>query len=415
MPKILMLESYYRPEQTPSSKLEEDRSNALTQVGYEILVYTPIPTRGVSNKEREIYKKIKVEFLNGGKIKVHRFFLPKEGKRSIFRALRYLMSCFLQFIIAIFAKDAKKTDLMFITSTPPIQGAMSALIKKVRHIPIVYNLQDIFPDSLVGSGMTRKGSLLWKIGRVIEDFTYRNCDKIIVISEDFKRNIMAKGVPEDKIEVIYNWVDENAVVPIAKDDNILYDEFSLPKDKFYVVYAGNFGNAQNIDVIIRAAEQLKEHQDIQFLLFGTGGLIDDFKKLVLDLHLDNVLFFPLQPYNRVSYVYSLGSVGIVSCKKGIGKGAMPSKTWSIMSAGTPVVANYDTDTDLQRIITSHNLGVFSEADNVQELADAILYMYHNPSLCEEYGRNARRYVEENLTKDVGTSKYIEVVKSVVNK
>lgn len=413
--KILSLSGYFYPEIISSTYLRDNRNEAFINAGFDIIIYTPTPTRKVTKEIREKYKHIKKEYFFNGNLIVNRFNLISEGNNPILRALRYFICCIKQFNRAVWAKDAKSCDLMFISSTPPILGPTAALIKMVRHIPIVYNLQDIFPDSLVGAGMTRKGSLLWKIGRVIEDFTYRNCDKIIVISEDFKRNIMAKGVPEDKIEVIYNWVDENAVVPIAKDDNVLYDEFSLPKDKFYVVYAGNFGNAQNIDVIIRAAEQLKEHQDIQFLLFGTGGLIDDFKKLVSDLHLDNVRFFPLQPYNRVSYVYSLGSVGIVSCKKGIGKGAMPSKTWSIMSAGTPVVANYDTDTDLQRIITSHNLGVFSEADNVQELADAILYMYNNPSLCEEYGRNARRYVEENLTKDVGTSKYIEVVKSVVNK
>lgn len=413
--KILYLKPYHYPEELSSPYLGIQTQEAFAREGYKMELFTPTPSRGLDKETIKKYRKIRVEEKLNGLLTIRRFPLYAEGKNPMLRALRYFIQCVELFFIGVFNKHAKDADVIMVSSTPPIIGPTAALIKKVRHIPIVYNLQDIFPDSLVGSGMTRKGSLLWKIGRVIEDFTYRNCDKIIVISEDFKRNIMAKGVPEDKIEVIYNWVDENAVVPIAKDDNVLYDEFSLPKDKFYVVYAGNFGNAQNIDVIIRAAEQLKEHQDIQFLLFGTGGLLDDFKKLVSDLHLDNVRFFPLQPYNRVSYVYSLGSVGIVSCKKGIGKGAMPSKTWSIMSAGTPVVANYDTDTDLQRIITSHNLGVFSEADNVQELADAILYMYNNPSLCEEYGRNARRYVEENLTKDVGTSKYIEVVKSVVNK
>lgn len=405
--KIIIPFSYYYPEQCAGISIIDDLMHAFVKYKIETMLYVPTPTRNVP--QNVIYKADETKC--GGLLKIKRFRMYREEKNPISRAFRYLL-CEINFLYYLLKNDY---DIAFIDSTPPIQGLKLNLIKVIKKKKIVYNLQDIFPDSLVGAGMTRKGSLLWKIGRVIEDFTYRNCDKIIVISEDFKRNIMAKGVPEDKIEVIYNWVDENAVVPIAKDDNVLYDEFSLPKDKFYVVYAGNFGNAQNIDVIIRAAEQLKEHQDIQFLLFGTGGLIDDFKKLVSDLHLDNVRFFPLQPYNRVSYVYSLGSVGIVSCKKGIGKGAMPSKTWSIMSAGTPVVANYDTDTDLQRIITSHNLGVFSEADNVQELADAILYMYNNPSLCEEYGRNARRYVEENLTKDVGTSKYIEVVKSVVNK
>lgn len=87
---------------------------------------------------------------------------------------------------------------MFITSTPPIKGAMAGLAKKFNHKPIVYQLQDIFPDSLAGSGLAKKGGPLWKIGRLIENFTYRNADKIVVISEDFKRNIMSKGVSERK-------------------------------------------------------------------------------------------------------------------------------------------------------------------------------------------------------------------------
>ena len=92
----------------------------------------------------------------------------------------------------------------------------------------MYNLQDIFPDSLAGTGLAKKGGLLWKIGRVIENFTYRNADKIIVISEDFKRNIMAKGVPEEKIVVVYNWVDEEAVKHVPREENKLFDAYGLP-------------------------------------------------------------------------------------------------------------------------------------------------------------------------------------------
>lgn len=99
------------------------------------------------------------------------------------------------------------------------------MVKMFTQQPIVYNLQDIFPDSLVGTGLAKKGGLLWKIGRVIEDFTYKHADKIIVISEDFKKNIMAKGVPEDKIVVVYNWVDQNAVVNVPREKNKLFDKY----------------------------------------------------------------------------------------------------------------------------------------------------------------------------------------------
>lgn len=412
MKKILLLPAYFYPEVVSSSYLSNNRYEALAKQGYKMVVYTPIPTRGISKEVRNEYKRRKKELMYEGNMEVYRYSLMSEGKNPIMRALRYTIGCIKQFCFGVFSKEAKVCNTMFIASTPPIQGAMAALVKKIRKIPMVYNLQDIFPDSLVGTGMTRKNSMLWKIGRAIENFTYRNSDKIIVISEDFKENIMAKGVPESKIEVIYNWVDEKAVIPIPKDENILYEELNLSRDHFYAVYAGNFGNAQNIDVILKAAQQLQDCSNMTFLLFGTGGLKEHFEQMANELHLTNVKFFPLQPYNKVSYVYSLGDVGIVSCKKGIGKGAMPSKTWSIMSAGTAVVANYDIDTDLQKIITHNKAGLFSEADNITELANAIRHLYNNRELCEEYGRNARNFIENNLTKDIGTKKVVAVIESL---
>ena len=411
--KILFLSAYSYPEQAASSHLGANRNQALIANGFDLVNYTPTPCRGVTPEIRKEYKKRKLDCYYDGHSVVHRFSMFAEGKNPILRALRYTLVCLKHFNRGVFAKDARSCDLMFISSTPPIQGAMAALVKKCRHIPLVYNLQDIFPDSLVGTGLAKKEGLLWKIGRVIENFTYRNADKIIVISDDFKKNIMAKGVPEEKIVVVYNWVDENAVVPVAKEDNPLYEELGINRDKFSVVYAGNFGHAQNIDVTIAAAERLKDVDDIQFLMFGTGGLVDNYKKLAHEKGLKNMFFFPLQPAEKVSYVYSLGDLGVVACKKGLGKGAFPSKTWSIMSTGTPVIANYDEDTDLERLVKDNGLGVFSAADDSEQMAQRIMEMYNHRDLCSEYGRNARKYIEQHVSKEKSTQKYVDVIKEVI--
>lgn len=160
---------------------------------------------------------------------------------------------------------------------------------------------------------------------MIEDFTYRNADRIIVISEDFKRNIMAKGVPESKIEVIYNWVDETAIIPIPRNENPLFAEFGLDQNKFYVVYAGNLGSAQNIDILLEAANLLHDNSDIQFLVFGAEKQAEPYITKAKHMQLSNLKFLPLQPYEKVSCVYSLGDVAVVSCKQGFGDIAMPSK------------------------------------------------------------------------------------------
>ena len=290
------------------------------------------------------------------------------------------------------------------------------MVKKCRrdHIPFIYVLQDIFPDSLVGTGMTHKGSLLWKIGRRIENFTYRNADKIIVISQDFKKNIMAKGVPEEKIEVVYNWVDQNAIMPVKDEDNELFEEFGIGRDKFRVVYAGNLGNAQNIGIIVEAAKRFKDNGNIEFVIFGTGGLEDEIKATKAKEQLDNLKVFPLQPYERVAKVYGLGNVCIVACKAGLGGAAMPSKTWSIMSAGRAVLANFD-EGELKEIVENNRCGVFTKADDMDGFVAAIEELSQHPERCAEMGKNGRQFILDNLTREVGTQKYVEVIRQVAKK
>ncbi|MSS44400.1 glycosyltransferase family 4 protein [Anaerosalibacter bizertensis] len=407
--KILKLSPYYEPEQIASSHFTRDLEEAYINAGFEIEIYTPTPTRGVSKAIREKYKKIKYEEKYDGKIKVHRFAMFAEGKNPILRAIRYILCNIAQYFKGI---RSKNIDIIITGSTPPTQGMLVALIKRKLNVPVIYNLQDIFPDSLVNTGLTKKGSFLWKIGHVIEKYTYENADKIVVISEDFKKNIMDKGVPEEKIEVIYNWVDENEVVPINKNDNILFEKCNLNREQFYVVYAGNLGYAQNIGVILKAAERLIEYSDIKFVIFGGGQLEDYYKDMARNMKLENVVFFPLQPYSLVSNVYSLGDVSIVSCKEGFGKSAMPSKTWSIMSAATAVVANFDVDTDLHRIIENNKVGLFTKAGDYEGLKNAILELYRDRELCTIMGRNGREFILNNLTRGVGTQRYLNVIKEL---
>ena len=222
--KILFLTAYFTPESVAGSHLADNRNKAFAKAGFEMLVYTPLPSRGISDEVRELYKSKRTEKLYGGLMIVHRFSMFRETNNSLMRVFRYTLCCFIQLIKGL---SAKGIDVIFVSSTPPIQGAMAAILKMFKKVRFVYCLQDIFPDSLVGTGLTKKGSFIWKVGRVIENFTYHKADKIIVISQDFERNIIAKGVPGEKIVVIYNWVDENIVVNIVREENKLFDKFLL--------------------------------------------------------------------------------------------------------------------------------------------------------------------------------------------
>ena len=315
----------------------------------------------------------------------------------------------------MWGSESKDCNILFIASTPPILGLVGAFVGKFRRIPFIYNLQDIFPDSLVGTGLAKKGGLLWKIGRVIEDFTYKHADKIIVISEDFKKNIMAKGVPEDKIVVVYNWVDQNAVIDILRDKNKLFDKYQLDRSKFYIEYSGNIGLTQNMDMLLEVMKELKTtHPDIGLVLVGEGAYKAQVEEIVKRDDLTNVTMIPFQPYEDISHVLSLGDAGLVISKPGVGANSVPSKTWSIMSASRPVLANFD-ENELKDILVGNECGIFTKAGDKDAFKRSIIKLYENRDLCKKYGTNGRQFVMDNLTREVGTRKYVDVIKEVCNK
>lgn len=407
MMKAIFPCSYYLPETAASLYITDNIVHACADNNIEVDLYTPTPTRSVpegakwKREERQV----------NGLLRIHRFHLYGEGKNPLLRTLRYLLG---EFILLHYCMW-KRYDVAFIDSTPPIQGLKMPLIKWLKRKPTIYNVQDVFPDSLVGTGLTTKGSLIWKIGRIVEKITYKYSDKIIVISEDFKKNLLAKGVPEDKIVVVYNWVDQNAVVDIPREENKLFDKYDIDREKFYIEYSGNIGLTQNMDMLLEVMKELKTtHPDIGLVLVGEGAYKAQVEEIVKRDDLTNVTMIPFQPYEDISHVLSLGDAGLVISKPGVGANSVPSKTWSIMSASRPVLANFD-ENELKDILVGNECGIFTKAGDKDAFKRSIIKLYENRDLCKKYGRNGRQFVMDNLTREVGTRKYVDVIKEVCNK
>ena len=398
--------SYYLPETAASLYLTDNIVHACVENDVEVDLYTPTPTRSVpegAQWERH-------EVLENGKLRINRFHLYGEGKNPLLRAIRY----FLGECILLHYCLWKKYDVAFIDSTPPIQGLKMPLIKWLRRKPTVYNAQDIFPDSLVGTGLTKENSLIWKIGRIVEKITYKYSDKIIVISQDFKKNLLAKGVPEEKIVVVYNWVDEEAVKHVPREKNILFDRYGLDRNKFYITYSGNIGLTQNMDMLLEIAKELESEPKIQFVLIGEGAYKNRVKEIVAERNISNVTLLPFQPYEEISHVFSLGDVGLVISKPGVGENSVPSKTWSILSASRPVLANFD-ENELKSIVNENQCGIFTKAGDKDAFKQAILELYRDKGRCQQLGCNGREFILKNLTRAVGTQKYVDVIKSFEKK
>ena len=404
--RILKLSTYFTPEMGGSGYLTHNVIEALAAAGCEMDIYIPTPSRGVTEEVRREYRHRKYEEQCGGKVRLHRFPMFREGRSPALRALRYFCCGVVHTFIGLFARNV---DLLYLASTPPTNGLVAAVIKKIRKFPFVYNLQDIFPDSMVNTNITSKGSLVWKIGRFIEKTTYNSADKIIVLSEGFKQNLLAKGVAPQKIEVIYNWIDENDVHPIGRAKNKLFEKYSLNRDHFYITHCGNIGTTQNLELVLQAAKDLSAYQDIEFIMIGDGVNKPDLEKLAAGEGLKNVKFFPFQNYEDISEVFSLGDIGLIVSKPNIGENSVPSKTWSIMAAEQPVLASFDPQSELGQIIRKAECGICVAANDEEKFKQAILELYKDEEGRKRMGSNGRRFVVQNLTRKQGTSSYVRVI------
>lgn len=405
--KVLFLESYFKPERTAGAQFSEEFRRALVAAGHTMQIYAPTPTRGVSKATRKEYakhRKRETEF--DGAINIKRFSLYGEGQNVLLRAIRYVI---LDIRMLFCGLTAKNINVNCVGSTPPINGLVATMIKKVRKIPYVYTVQDLFPESLAGAGIEDEGSFLWNVGLRVSDITYKNAEHIIASTDSIRNALLKKGIPNKKISVIYNWIDTEAVHNVARDENPLFDELSLPRDKFYVTYAGNIGNSQNVEMLAECAEMLKDFGDIEFIVFGDGSAKAKIEKSIADKGLKNIRIFPMLDAAYISEVYSLGNVSFVVCKRGVGKSAFPSKAASIMAAGVAMIASFDEDSDLCETIRNNELGECVEPENAQKAAEAVLKLYRDRNLCEKYGANGRRYAVGRLSKEVGTAAKVRVL------
>ena len=409
--KLLYFDQYFPPEKASGLHLVQDLLDGMAERGWDVEVCVPTPTRGVDEETRQLFKREKrVEVTRGGRVIVKRMSLMREDSNPVSRALRFAI-----FSIKCFCKAlGARYDVIFTGSGPPTQGFILGLASRIRHKPLVYNLQDIFPDSLVTTGLTSEGSLLWLIGRRIEDSSYRSAARIITVSERMRANVIGKGAEIAKLSVVMNWEDLESVNEVPKAENRLYGELGIDSARFTVLYAGNLGASQDLMSLIELAEDARD-LNVQFVIVGSGSEEVRLKAAAKMRDLDNVHFRPLQPLERVSEVYSMADVAYVSCAKGVGSAGFPSKCWSIFATSRPVLASFDVESDLGDAIRDFGLGYVSEpADRSGRYENLLALMSDTPAR-RAMGRAARCYVEKNGEKIKSVERYLDIIDSTVLK
>ena len=402
------MRGYFYPETAASNLMCLDLVKKLSEDGFRVVVYCPVPTRGIDDNLRKEYKKKKREQIFPN-VTVIRYWLPKEKKRIVLRVFRYLLQNIRQLLFGL----THSYDALFMYSTPPTNGIVGGIISKVKKVPFYYYLHDIFPDSLVQSGLAKDNSAIMKIGRKIERFTYKNAKIIFVISNSMIRNIIKKGVDNTKIQLVYNWVNVEDIHHIPREKNCLIDTYNIPKEKFIVTYAGNIGESQSIETLIETARILKSDEDIHFVIIGNGAREEACRKNAEGLN--NITFLPMQNQKIISEVYSLGDVSTVLCKKGVGNSGMPSKIGSIMAAETLLLAAFDKDSDLCEILNRYQAGICVEPECPEKLAGVIKVLKNSSELREKCIANATNFLHENMTDKVCTGKISNILNNSITK
>lgn len=401
--KLLYFVQYFPPENASGLSLVNDLIQYFSTHGMNVVVYTPVPTRGVDDKTREYYKKHKITKVNDHLV-IKRMNLYRERKAFKQRAIRYTIFSLECVIKGIFTP----ADAIFLSSGPPTQTLAIGLLRKLTKKRIIYNLQDMFPDSLINAGMAKEDSKAVKIGLWMEGDSYKNAHAIITVSEDMMENLLHKGVDKKKVFMVRNWIDTDEFVPVGRKENVLFDKLHLDRSKFYLVYSGNIGYTMGLEYVIRAME--KVGGDVELLIFGEGSDKEKLQELVKEKKLQNVRFFSFQDAKLISNVYSIGDMAVISGRKGLASVSMPSKTWTIMATGTGILAQFDKGSELDWTIKNADCGITVEPGDVEKIAETINKLAADRKKCREYGANARKYSVENISKDKAVSEYARIIR-----
>lgn len=401
---VTLIAGYFPPEQSADVRLNYDLANGLAEHGINTTVIVPYPTRGVPNEKKNDFIDKKDEQISDN-LRVIRVGKPGTYHQGLIRrGLDFALKTYSQY------KTAKKikTDVYLVISTPPFLGYVAALLAKKHNV--IFKLQDMFPDSMIYSGKIGRKNFFGGILKKAEKWVYRKVTRIVAVSDDIKNSLIIKGVPEEKIDVIYDWVDENKCYPVERKDNYLFEKFKLSTGGFYVCYAGNIGFLQNIGTIVKAAEIVShENKQIKFIIIGDGSWKSNLDEMLAESEHDNIVCFPMQPTDSIAYVYSLGDIGIVSLKSDITQIALPSKTWDILSAGRPAICEIDRYSCLCKIIEEEKCGYCVSPGDAEGMAEAILKLYSDHENLRSAGERGRKYIEKSLTKNLEVQKYVDKI------
>lgn len=395
--RILIVSQYFWPE----SFRINDLAIGLVEKGHEVTVLTGIPNYpfGKFYKGYGLFNNLRQDYFGAKVIRIP--VIPRARGGILRLVLNYLSFTFSSAFLSLFLCRGK-FDLIFFSHSPVAEGLPAVLLKKIRKVPLIFYIVDLWPDALSAVGAIKSPFILNGLGKIMR-FIYKQCDQILVSSPGFIERIKAMGIDGSMINYWPQWAEDSYQIIPAEENSTETKE--LPSG-FRIMFAGNIGAAQGFETIIKAADKLKDFSNIHWVILGDGRMKPWVEEEIRLRKLENTVhLLGRRPVELMPRYFALANVLLVSLKSDpIFALTFPAKIQSYMACGRPILACLDGEG--AKIIQESGAGISCPADNYESLVEAVLKM-HNCSEIErkEMGLKGRAYFEKHFTRNILLSQF----------
>lgn len=334
-------------------------------------------------------------------VEVARTWGTRFGKESLAGRLTNLASYF--GLAAPTALRLGRVDVVVAETDPPLLGLLGAALKRLWGCGFVYYCQDIYPDVAEATGGVRNQALL-RLLHWANEIAYRAADRVVVLGGDMRERLLAKGVPAEKIAIVPNWTDVGHVRPVRRGSL----RVSLG-DRFVVMYSGNFGLTQPLELVLRAAERMRNDARIVFALIGDGVRRDVLRSWARRARLENVVFLPYQPRAELSESLGAADIHLVPLRAGLSGCLVPSKVYGVLAAGRPLIALMQPDAEVARLVREAGIGWVVDPDDLEGLVSTILEAMSDREALSRMGERARLVAEERFDRTRAVEQFAQVL------
>jgi glycosyltransferase involved in cell wall biosynthesis len=408
--KILYVSQYFPPEMGAPAARVHELAKHWVQQGHQVTVLTGFPNHptGVMHAEyRSKWKRLLYREKVDGIDVVRVWLLPLPNRKAHERILNYGSFWMSSSLTGMFLEQP---DVVIGTSPQLLVGMSGWWVARVRRAPFVFEVRDLWPESLVAVGVSGRKSILYRtLGRIAK-FLYRHCDHLVVVTPAFKEYLADNWrIPSERMSVVENGVETDLFSP--GEGRQVKREFGLD-GRFVLSYIGTLGMAHGLETVLAAAEQLlASNAPVTFLLVGEGAENQKLREIAARRGLSNVIFFDQKPRAQMPGIIRASDACLVTLKKTeIFTTVIPTKLLEFMSCGRPVILAVDGQA--RKIVEAAEAGLYVEPENAAAFVDAVSKLAADPDLRQRLGANGRRWTIDHLSRAKTAEKYIDVLESV---